>query len=91
MNTAFILMAQYGAKAIIAIDEVCRDYFPHLEVDKLLRKIATGDIVLPLVRIEKSQKTAKGVHVADLAMFIDERREAARKECEQLTGVLRRP
>lgn len=38
MNTAFILMAQCGAKAIIPIDEVCRDYFPHLEADKLLRK-----------------------------------------------------
>jgi hypothetical protein len=63
--------------------------FPHIEVDKLLRKIATGDVALPLVRMEKSQKTAKGVHVADLAMFIDERREAARKECEQLTGVRR--
>ncbi|AXF05764.1 pyocin activator PrtN family protein [Paraburkholderia hospita] len=39
MNTAFILMAQYGAKAIIPIDEVRRDYFPHIEVDKLIRKI----------------------------------------------------
>jgi hypothetical protein len=53
--------------------------FPHIEVDKLLRKIATGDVALPLVRMEKSQKTATGVHVADLAMFIDGRREAARK------------
>jgi hypothetical protein len=86
MNTTFILMAQYGAKAIIPIDDVRRDYFPHLEVDKLLRKIATGDIALPLVRMEKSQKTAKGVHVSDLALYIDERREAARKECEQLRG-----
>ncbi|MEX3932581.1 pyocin activator PrtN family protein [Paraburkholderia phymatum] len=44
-------MAQYGVKAITPIDEVCRDYFPHLEVNKLLRKIATGDIALPLVRM----------------------------------------
>ncbi|CAB3719862.1 hypothetical protein LMG22037_04669 [Paraburkholderia phenoliruptrix] len=87
MNTAFVLMAQYGARAIIPIDVVCRDYFPHLEADKLLRKISTGDIVLPLVRMEKSQKTAKGVHIADLALYIGQRREAARKECEQLTGA----
>jgi len=89
MNTVSILMAQYGAQAIVPIDVVCRDYFPHLEVDKLLRKIATGDIALPLVRIEKSQKTAKGVHIADPALYIDQRREAARKECEQLTELRR--
>ncbi|MGF6664983.1 hypothetical protein QF000_006651 [Paraburkholderia atlantica] len=89
MNTAFILMAQYGAKAIIPIEDVCRDYFAPLTLPVLLRKISTGDIALPLVRMEASQKTAKGVHLVDLATFIDERREAARKECEQLTGVRR--
>ncbi|MFM0566933.1 pyocin activator PrtN family protein [Paraburkholderia caledonica] len=87
MNTVFILMAQYGAQAIVPIDVVCRDYFPHLKTDKLLAKINAGEIALPLVRMEKSQKTAKGVHLADLAMYIDQRREAALKECEQLTGV----
>ena len=30
MNTAFLLMAQYDGKAIIPIDDVCRDYFFHL-------------------------------------------------------------
>ncbi|WP_429329498.1 pyocin activator PrtN family protein [Paraburkholderia atlantica] len=89
MNTAFILMAQYGAKAIIPIEDVCRDYFAPLTLPVLLRKISTGDIAVPLVRMEASQKTAKGVHLVDLATFIDERREAARKECEQLTGLRR--
>ncbi|MGF6664819.1 hypothetical protein QF000_006487 [Paraburkholderia atlantica] len=89
VNTAFILMAQYGAKAIIPIEDVCRDYFAPLTLPVLLRKISTGDIAVPLVRMEASQKTAKGVHLVDLATFIDERREAARKECEQLTGLRR--
>lgn len=30
MNTAFLLMAQYGGAAVIPIDAVCRDYFWHL-------------------------------------------------------------
>ncbi|CDY77984.1 hypothetical protein BGLT_06790 [Caballeronia glathei] len=85
MNTVFLLMAQFGARAVIPIDEVCRAYFPHLEVDKLLRKINYGEIKLPLVRIEASQKSAKGVYVQDLANYIDERRAAAKKECNQLT------
>ncbi|MER8764864.1 MULTISPECIES: hypothetical protein [unclassified Mesorhizobium] len=28
MNTALLLMAQYGGKAINRIDDVCRDYLP---------------------------------------------------------------
>jgi len=87
MNTVFLLMAQFGARAVIPIDEVRREYFSHLELDKLLRKITYGEIVLPLVRIEVSQKSAKGVYVQDLANYIDARRAAAQKECDQLTGV----
>jgi hypothetical protein len=56
MNTAFLLMAQYGGKATIPIDDVCRDYFSHLTPTKLVRKISAGEIALPLVRIEDSQK-----------------------------------
>lgn len=86
MNTAFLLMAQYDGRAIIPIDAVARDYFDHLDPAKLVRKINEGDIALPLTRIEESQKAAKGVHLQDLANYIDRRREAARKECQQLTG-----
>ncbi|MGF6900641.1 hypothetical protein P3T22_001890 [Paraburkholderia sp. GAS348] len=77
MNTAFILLAQYGAKAIVPIDVVCRDYFAPLTVPTLVRKISAGEIALPLVRMETSQKGAKGVHVADLAAYIDARRATA--------------
>lgn len=85
MNTAFLLMAQYDGKVIIPIDVVCRDYFSHLTPIKLIRKISAGDIALPLVRIEASQKCAKGVHLADLARYLDIRTEAARKEINALT------
>jgi Pyocin activator protein PrtN len=49
--------------------------------------VSIGEISIPMVRIEGSQKAAKGVHLLDLAKWIDQRRDAARKECEQLTGV----
>jgi hypothetical protein len=66
MNTAFLLMAQYGGKAIFPIEDVCRDYFSHLNPTKLVQKISAGEVVIPLVRIETSQKCAKGVHLLDL-------------------------
>ncbi|WP_238192150.1 pyocin activator PrtN family protein [Methylobacterium frigidaeris] len=86
MNTAFLLLAQYGGAAVIPIEAVCRDYFSHLTPEKLVRKISAGEIALPLVRIEASQKSAKGVHLNDLARWVDDRAEAARKECRQLCG-----
>lgn len=87
MKTAHILMAQYEGLAIVPLDLVCRDYFRHLTVDKFLRKVLTGEIALPVVRIENSsQKAAKGVHITDLAAYLDKQADAARKECEQLAG-----
>lgn len=85
MNTAFLLMAQYDGLAVIPAEQVCADYFPHLSLDKFVRKIGSGEIKLPLVRAETSQKSAKGVHLQDLADYLDGRRDAARKELEQMT------
>lgn len=85
MNTAFLLMAQYEGKAIIPADVVCRDFFPHLSAAKFIAKVSAGEINIPLIRVENSQKSAKGVHLQDLAEYIDKRREAARKEARQLS------
>lgn len=85
MNTAFLLMAQYGGKAIVPIEDVCRDYFSHLNPTKLVQKISSGEIAIPLVRMEASQKCAKGIHLLDLAKYLDARVEAARKEMAALT------
>jgi hypothetical protein len=84
MNTRFLLMAQYGGRAVIPLDVVRADYFTHLTTDKLAHKISRGEIKLPMVRIEASQKAARGVHINDLANWIDARRAAAVKELAQL-------
>ena len=54
--TLFLLMAQYNGQTVVPLDQVCRDFFGHLTVGKLLRKALRGDIALPIVRIETSQK-----------------------------------
>ena len=84
MKTSMMLLAQYDGLAVIPIEWVCRDYFRHLTPEKFQRKVLAGDISLPMVRMEGSQKSAKGVHIADLAAYLDKQTEAARKECEQL-------
>jgi hypothetical protein len=87
MKTILLLMVRYAAQVIIPIDIVCRDFFASLQVQNLLRKISAGEIALPLTRMEASQKGAKGVHIQDLAQYIDARRAAAVKECNQLCGI----
>lgn len=89
MNTAFVLMAQYNGMAIISLEQVCSDYFTHLTPDMFQRKVLAGQIKLPITRLETSQKSARGIHIADLAQYLDQQRESARKECAQLNKTLR--
>lgn len=85
MNTAFLLMAQYNGKAVIPLTDVCRDYFSHLTVEIFLRKVSRGEIRIPVVRIDDSQKAAKGIHLADLASYLDARKADAAEELRQMT------
>jgi Pyocin activator protein PrtN len=78
-STLFFLMGQYGMRAVIPAEEVCRDYFAHLSLMKFIRKCDEGDIPLPLMRAEKSQQGARGVYIQDLAHYIDQQRENALK------------
>ncbi|KOP57850.1 Pyocin activator protein PrtN [Pseudomonas coronafaciens pv. porri] len=86
MNTMFMLMAQYDGKAVISLDQVCADYM-HLSVEKFKRKRLDGEIDIPVVRLgADSQKAALGIHLKDLADYIDRQRAKAAKEQNQLMG-----
>ena len=86
MNTAFLLMAQYNGQAIIPLERVCADYFSHLTPEKMKLKVAAGQIDLTLVPMESSQKSARGVHLSDLADYLDVQRTKAKAEHERLMG-----
>lgn len=83
-STSFLLFAQYGGQAVIPLDDVCRDYFSHLTPEKLIRKTTSGEIALPVVRSEASQKSQRGVHLHDLARYLDARREDALTDFRKL-------
>lgn len=80
-------MARYEGLPVVPVEAVCKDFFPHLTRDKFLRKVSDGNIALPLVQIEKSQKSAKGVDLRDLASYLDARRAEGKREFEQLHGA----
>lgn len=86
MNTLFLLMAQYSGQAVIPLDQVCADYMG-LTVEKFKNKCSTGEIDIPIVRLgAESQKAALGVHVSDLAKYIDNQRARAKSDHEKLMG-----
>ncbi|WP_158808450.1 pyocin activator PrtN family protein [Beijerinckia sp. L45] len=85
LNTIFLLAAVYDGRPIIPLEEIRKDYFHHLTMDGFLRKLGSGDIQLPVIRMEGSKKAPKGVHLTDLANYIDERRKEALREFEQLS------
>jgi hypothetical protein len=54
LNTVFLLMAQYAARADVPIAVVCLDYFAPLTSAALLRKISSREIALPTpIRMKK--------------------------------------
>ncbi|MCK0548831.1 pyocin activator PrtN family protein [Pseudomonas syringae] len=86
MNTLFLLMAQYNGQAVIPLEKVCTDYM-HLTVEKFKRKRLDGEIDIPVVRLgAASQKAALGVHIKDLADYIDRQRGKATQEQNKLMG-----
>ena len=86
MNTLFLLMAQYNGQAVIPLDRVCADYM-NLTVEKFKQKRLAGEIDIPVVRLgANSQKAGLGIHLKDLADYIDRQREKATREQNQLMG-----
>lgn len=86
MNTLFLLMAQYDGQAVIPLSRVCADYM-FITVEKFKLKCLSGEIDIPIVRLGAvSQKAALGVHLADLANYIDCQRTKAKSDHDKLMG-----
>ena len=80
MRTDLMLMARYESLPLIPVDRVVIDFFPHLSKTNFLRKVTDGSIALPLVNLEASQKSAKAIHLADLAAYLDARHAQAKRD-----------
>lgn len=81
-----MLLARYDGRPVATAEEVCRDYFGHLDTPKFVRKVDAGEIDLPLLRIEDSVKAARGVQLVDLAAYLDDRAAEARALNDRIHG-----
>ncbi len=86
MDTFWMLFARYKGVPTVPAEDVCRDFFGHLDTPKFIRKIDAGEIDLPLVRIEGSTKAARLVQLTDLAAYLDARAKEARDLNDRLHG-----
>ena len=87
MKTIFLLMAQYDGQTILPLERVHADFFAPYEFKTFVNKVNAGDLPIPITRLDpQSQKGPRGIHIGDLAEYIDRRREAAQKEARQLSG-----
>lgn len=84
MKTTHILLLQYEGSVIIPAAKIARDYFGLTEA-KFLQKCRSCDIPLPLMKPDpKSQKGLQGVHVQDLADYLDRCREETRSDLRKM-------
>ena len=83
-NTLFLLLAQFNGRTFVPLEDLCQQFFPHLSAEKLWRK--RHEIALPMHAMEGSQKALKGVHIQDLADYLDARAAEAREDCRKLHG-----
>jgi hypothetical protein len=86
MNTFTMLFAMYEGRPSVPAEDVCRDFFGHLDTPKFIRKVDAGEIDLPLLRIEGSTKAARLVQIADLAAYLDARAKEARELNDKIHG-----
>lgn len=79
-RTAWLLMAQYQ-RPTIPLSEICEDHFG-LSLHEANRAAVLNKLPVPTYRIGTGQRAPRHVHIDDLAMLIDKRREAAAKSWE---------
>lgn len=79
-DTLWMLLARYRGEPTIPAETVCENHFGHMNYRVFLRKVADGEINLPVIRMTEGQKAPRYIHVSDLARYIDERHQVAEKE-----------
>lgn len=91
MKTLFLLMARYEASPFLPINLVREDFFDGMSRKVFLGKVESGEIRLPLTRLDEGQKAIKGIAIQDLANFLDACSLAARKELARKRALPRSP
>ncbi|EAQ04649.1 hypothetical protein OB2597_05185 [Pseudooceanicola batsensis HTCC2597] len=77
--TLMTILAFNEGDPLVDLERIATHYFD-TSVEKFMRKVRKGDIPLPIMEMEPgNRKSRKGVLVTDLANYLHDRAEEARK------------
>lgn len=79
LSTTDYLFMKYRSMTVL-LDEVVRDYYPHLSKVKVLEKARNQEFPFSCFKLDKSQKAPYFVHVQDLAKVLDQQYTLAHQD-----------
>nr|WP_314269857.1 pyocin activator PrtN family protein [uncultured Kingella sp.] len=86
LNTAFVLTMRYQSPTI-TLEEVRRQWLPHLSEDEARRKASNQTLPFPAFKADKnSRKSPYLVNVAAVAAWLDNQSQAAVDEWQKVNG-----
>ena len=71
LSTSDYLFMRYRSMTVL-LDEVVKDYYPHLSKVKVLEKARNQEFPFSCFKLYKSQKAPYFVHIQDLAKVLDQ-------------------
>ncbi|MGS0707700.1 pyocin activator PrtN family protein [Acinetobacter sp. ANC 3781] len=71
LNTADYLFLKFRS-TLIKLDDVCKEFYPHLCKEKVLEKARQQKFPFACFRIDESQKGAFFVEIHELAQVLDD-------------------
>ncbi len=85
-QTMYLLMAEYGARTLIPLDEIA-DKVLGMSINTARRRARSCDLPFAVVRLGESQKAPYQVHLQDLANYIESRCSEARIEWRKIQAA----
>lgn len=82
MKTSFMLLAQYE-QAVIPLADICDTYFG-CSHRTAMNKAKSGQLPIAVFKLVELANAPYYVHVIDLADFIEEQREIAKRELTKI-------
>lgn len=81
--THHLLLAQFGNRVLIGVEEIAEDYL-NVAYKTALKKAGEQSLPFPVFRMGEGMKSPYVVHIDDLAQYIDQQVKIARAEWKLL-------
>ncbi len=85
MKTAFMLMAQFDGKAVVQLEDICKEFF-NMSKAVALTKAKHATLPVPAYRASDSNKAPWLVNISDLAEHLDKMRDEVKRAQDMIAA-----